>query len=193
MSFRCPENHSSRLLLALSLLPVLSACHREQRSFNTQFPEASQTQVLVSKLLPGNARQPAPDPHRAEYENNAYHISEGKRLYESFNCSGCHSHGGGGMGPPLMDDQWSYGGELEQIYMSITQGRPNGMPAWASKIPEQERWELAAYVRSMSGNVPKAAAPSRDDHMQSKPSEARTEREPTLDSSTPPSSLGTSP
>ena len=180
------------MLLAVSTLFV-SACHREQRSFSTPMPAAQQTNVIVSELLPGNAKRPPPDPHRKEFENNAYHIAEGKRLFDEFNCTGCHSHGGGGMGPALMDDQWSYGGELEQIYMSISQGRPNGMPAFGLKIPEQERWELAAYVRSMTGNVPKAAAPSRDDHMQTKPTEARTPRQPPIPSGPPPASLGTSP
>lgn len=198
MCLRCHElaaRSAAHVSLSLTLACTLlvAACHREERPFNTQLPPTPQTQVIVSKLLPGNAKEPPPDPHRAEYENNAYHIAEGKRMYESFNCSGCHFHGGGGMGPPLMDDQWSYGGELEQIYMSITQGRPNGMPAFGLKIPEQQRWELAAYVRSMTGNVAKAAAPSRDDHMQTKPSEARTERQTPVPAGPPPSSLGTSP
>ena len=36
----------------------------------------------------------------------AWHVSEGKRLYDGFNCTGCHAYGGGDIGPPLMDDQW---------------------------------------------------------------------------------------
>jgi len=56
------------------------------------------------------------------YENNAYNLSEGKRLYQWFNCVGCHAHGGGDSGPPLMDNQWRYGGEIEQIYATIQQG-----------------------------------------------------------------------
>ncbi len=54
------------------------------------------------------------------------------------------------MGPSLMDDEWIYGGRLEQIHQTLVQGRPNGMPAWGGKIPDQQLWELAAYVRSMS-------------------------------------------
>src|ERR1044071_3848683 len=42
-------------------------------------------------------------------ETNAYAIAEGKRLYTQLNCVGCHANGGGGMGPPLMDDKWIYG------------------------------------------------------------------------------------
>ena len=67
-----------------------------------------------------------------------------------FNCSGCHFNGGGGIGPPLMDDKWIYGGRLDQIFNSIYQGRPNGMPVWGGKISEQQIWEIATYVRSMS-------------------------------------------
>ena len=49
-----------------------------------------------------------------------------------------------------MDDEWIYGGRLEQIHQTMVEGRPNGMPAWGGKIPDQQLWQLAAYVRSMS-------------------------------------------
>jgi cytochrome c oxidase cbb3-type subunit 3 len=45
---------------------------------------------------------------------------------------------------------WIYGGRLTQIQQSIVEGRPNGMPAWGGKIPDQQIWQIAAYVRSMS-------------------------------------------
>jgi cytochrome c oxidase cbb3-type subunit 3 len=72
------------------------------------------------------------------------------KLFKQFNCAGCHFNGGGGIGPPLMDDQWIYGGRLDQIYDTIYQGRPNGMPAWGGKIADPDIWKLASYVRSMS-------------------------------------------
>jgi cytochrome c oxidase cbb3-type subunit 3 len=49
-----------------------------------------------------------------------------------------------------MDDQWTYGGRIDQIHASIVQGRPNGMPSWRGKIPDTQIWEIAAYVRSLS-------------------------------------------
>jgi cytochrome c oxidase cbb3-type subunit 3 len=49
-----------------------------------------------------------------------------------------------------MDDVWIYGGRLEQIHNTIAQGRPNGMPAWGGKIPDEQLWQISAYVRSMS-------------------------------------------
>jgi cytochrome c oxidase cbb3-type subunit 3 len=42
------------------------------------------------------------------------------------------------------------------------------MPSFGGKIPEAEVWKLVAYVRSLSGLTPKAAASNRSDHMEAK-------------------------
>jgi len=120
----------------------------------------------MSPLVAGQQSLQFREQQKREYEGNAYHISEGKRLFTWFNCVGCHAHGGGDSGPPLMDDKWIYGGEIDQIYLTIVQGRPNGMPAFGGKIPSQQIWEIAAYIRTMGGHGPKAARPGREDHMQ---------------------------
>jgi cytochrome c oxidase cbb3-type subunit 3 len=92
-------------------------------------------------------------------------MAEGKRLYTFYNCSGCHSNGGGGMGPALMDDKWIYGSQPTNIFESIVEGRPNGMPTWRNKIPDAQVWQIVAYVQSMSGQAPASAMPSRSDHL----------------------------
>jgi cytochrome c oxidase cbb3-type subunit 3 len=101
------------------------------------------------------------------YDENAYSISQGQRLFSQYNCVGCHAHGGGGMGPALIDDNWIYGSEPENIYNTILEGRPNGMPSFGGHIPEQQAWQIVAYVRSMGRLVPKAAASGRSDHLYS--------------------------
>ena len=53
------------------------------------------------------------------------------------------------MGPSLRDEVWIYGGDDAHIFDSITQGRANGMPSWGSKLPQEQIWKLAAYIRSM--------------------------------------------
>jgi cytochrome c oxidase cbb3-type subunit 3 len=126
------------------------------------------------------------------YEGNAYALSEGQRLFSAYNCVGCHAHGGGGSGPPLMDDQWIYGGEPQQVYLTIVQGRPNGMPSFRGKIPENQVWQLAAYVRSLSGQASLAASPGRDDHMQSTPPPNAIKKAEPKNSSVPPSAEGRS-
>jgi cytochrome c oxidase cbb3-type subunit 3 len=119
---------------------------------------------------------PSPAPGRGPYEENAYGVSQGKTLYNGFNCSGCHSQGGGGMGPPLMDDKWLYGSEPENIFETIVQGRPNGMPAFGNKIVSDQVWQIVAYVRSMSGLLRKDVAPGRSDDMQVRSQEQATQK-----------------
>jgi cytochrome c oxidase cbb3-type subunit 3 len=166
---------------------LAGGCEREKR----QFELPASASVVVSSLRmssitpggPGNA-----PPVANAYEENAYALAEGKRLFNWYNCTGCHAEGGGAQGPPLMDNLWIYGSSPANVYASIVQGRPNGMPSWGGRIPENEVWELVAYVRSMSGLVDKSAAPSRDDALQSKPAENRMDRQPPVPSGTPPAS-----
>lgn len=156
----------SRYLVSLLCLGclVLSGCERETRAFHDEAPPSND--VSPTSFRAGGPPKPvAKNAQADEYERNAFHISEGKRYYEWYNCYSCHAAGGGDIGPPLMDDKWRYGGEIEQIFSSIVEGRPNGMPSFAGRIPEQQVWEIAAYVRSMAGNAAKDAVPSRGDEM----------------------------
>ncbi len=52
------------------------------------------------------------------------------------------------------------------------------MPSFQGKIPDDQIWELAAYAPSMSGNVPKDAAPARNDDMHPGPAENRRSTSP---------------
>jgi cytochrome c oxidase cbb3-type subunit 3 len=158
--------------IAAGILLGLS-CKRETRSFEVPAPAASAPlPPSVTDLYAGGTPPPttmtATEAQGISYQDNAYALSEGKRLFSSYNCTGCHAHGGGGMGPPLMDDKWIYGADPAQIHATILQGRPNGMPSFRGRIPDYQAWQLAAYVRSLSGLVAKDAAPARDDHMRFK-------------------------
>ncbi len=93
------------------------------------------------------------------------------------------------MGPPLMDANWIYGSQPQNIHDTIVEGRPNGMPSFRGKIPDQQIWELVAYVRSLGGLLPKDVAPGRDDHMSGPPAESSTTRQQPKDSSVPPGAI----
>ena len=150
-------------VVALAVLACGIGCRREERRFRESPPSATPTTVRVSTLQPG---MPQDTTHvRNPYENNAYAQSEGQRLFGWYNCAGCHANGGGGMGPPLMDDEWIYGSSPENVYMTIIQGRPNGMPSFAGKIPTPQVWQLVTYVRSLSAQNSTGARSSRSDHM----------------------------
>ena len=164
------------VLTALCVAALVTAgCKREQRVFD---PGSSGSQVAngvaLNDIHPGG---PMPPPMASKYEGSAYAVGEGKRLFAAYNCSGCHQHGGGGIGPALMDAEWIYGSRPEQIYSDIVQGRPNGMPSFAGKIPDYQVWELVAYVRSLSGQLPSDVAPSRSDEMAVKKAEQATPKE----------------
>jgi cytochrome c oxidase cbb3-type subunit 3 len=178
--------HATAVLLAL-LLVLLTSCEREERRFEGLPPSASSSVPAVREtpLQPGppvrSVRVSGP------YEENAYAVSQGKTLFNQFNCSGCHFQGGGGIGPPLMDDQWIYGSRPENIFETISEGRPNGMPAFGGKIVPDQIWQLVAYVRSMSGLLRKDVAPGRSDDMQVRPQEQSTEKARPVQSTVPPS------
>ncbi len=163
-------------LYATLVVAALPACRREERRYTEVPPTAApEGAVEMNSVLPGSPAKVISV--ASPYEGNAWAISEGKALFNQMNCVGCHSHGGGGMGPALMDDEWIYGSEPENIYDTIVQGRPNGMPAWRDRLSNQQVWELVAYVRSMSGQLPKDVSPTRSDHMNARKSEQTTVRE----------------
>jgi cytochrome c oxidase cbb3-type subunit III len=157
------------LMLMLMLMLTLAACEREQRPTHAPPPASSI----------GNPSQPAAAVARAHdrYEQNAYAVSQGKTWYRAYNCNGCHAQGGGDVGPALMDATWRYGADPASIYATIAYGRPNGMPAFGGRVPEDQIWQLVAYVRSLSGQLPSSVAPSRSDGLQAGKPEARREKE----------------
>lgn len=107
--------------------------------------------VRQSELQPG---QPvAARPMTNVFAGDAHALAEGKRLYNWYNCSGCHFSGGGGIGPPLMDDDWIYGSEPQNILASVLEGRPNGMPSYRGKLPQDHALKIVAYVSSLSADV----------------------------------------
>ncbi|WP_429225515.1 c-type cytochrome [Inquilinus ginsengisoli] len=163
------------ILLLLSAALLVATCRREERSYDAPRAESSaETIVALAPISPGgNGPQTASNPKGQDYEQNAYAMAQGKRLFQWFNCSGCHGNGGGGSGPALIDDKWIYGSSIDNIVATIREGRPNGMPSFRGRIPDDEIWQIAAYVRSMGRFVPKDAAPSRNDGMQSRPAENR--------------------
>jgi cytochrome c oxidase cbb3-type subunit 3 len=162
---------SQRLLAyVVSTAMLWSGCDRERRPFDDLGAAAGRPRSATE--TPHQAGPIAPDPQVSNpYLGNAWAIGEGKRLFTYYNCTGCHAHGGGAIGPPLMDDEWIYGYQPHDVYRSIVDGRPNGMPAYGGKVPEYQVWQLAAYVDSMSGQVPIDAAPGRSDQMQATPAE----------------------
>jgi cytochrome c oxidase cbb3-type subunit 3 len=153
MSSRFPE-----LLFVATAVLSLSCDRQDPRRQRVVSPGRLEMPVAMQgELRPGHQ---VPRPRMQNpFEGDAAAVAEGRRLYNWYNCAGCHFNGGGGIGPALMDGKWIYGAEPENIYDTIVRGRPNGMPAFGGRIPEQQLWQIVAYVRSLSPERPTAEQP----------------------------------
>jgi cytochrome c oxidase cbb3-type subunit III len=105
-------------------------------------------EVPLNTIIPGavsvqpNIKIPTMDDAAAQ---------RGMKAFTAFNCVGCHmGNGGGGMGPALSNRFFIYGSEPQNIYLSIVQGRPKGMPAWGALLPDEIVWDIVAYVKRIS-------------------------------------------
>jgi cytochrome c oxidase cbb3-type subunit 3 len=79
----------------------------------------------------------------------------GRQLFIKLNCADCHGFTAkGGMGPSLVDKYWRYGGTPAQIFKSIYEGRPKGMPAWGAALSSNDIWQIVAYIESLGGTFP---------------------------------------
>jgi cytochrome c oxidase cbb3-type subunit III len=144
-------------LIVAAAATLSVGCRQEQKHVRVLPPGGGTGRtVQQSDLQPG----PAIPARRAQnpFEGNAHAIAEGKKLYNHYNCSGCHANGGGAIGPPFIDDEWIYGQSAEAIFAVIVEGRPQGMPAFGGRVPEYQVWQIVSYVRSMA-DLAKGTAP----------------------------------
>jgi cytochrome c oxidase cbb3-type subunit 3 len=84
------------------------------------------------------------------YEGNPDSARKGRGYFIKYNCYGCHGGlAGGAMGPSLRDTIWKYGGSDSSIALSISQGRPLGMPTWKGVIPPEQITLIVDYIKSL--------------------------------------------
>lgn len=171
--------HAHRVAGILSAAAIaLGACDSGDSPSSEAPSPGVPTSVRQSELQPGapplraSAKQAEPPVAQREIKNpyagDMRAVAEGQRLYMWFNCVGCHAMGGGGMGPPLIDDTWIYGSAPANIFQSIAQGRPEGMPSFGGHIPDNEIWKLVAFVRALAGLDSKPSAGALSDPVQEK-------------------------
>jgi cytochrome c553 len=141
--------------LALALCLHTEACRdssaQEPAAAIRQQPSDSGRFVShVEHIQPGGVPVPRGLVLRNPYEGNASVVATGENLFVAYNCIDCHgAAGSGAMGPSLADGRWHFGGTAPEVYESIYQGRPEGMPAWGSLLSSDQIWMLVTYVRSL--------------------------------------------
>lgn len=72
------------------------------------------------------------------------------------NCAACHGTGAAGvvgLFPNLADDDWLWGGKVEQIEATIKHGRQGFMPAYTDTFTAEKLDAISEYVLSLSGHA----------------------------------------
>jgi cytochrome c oxidase cbb3-type subunit 3 len=76
-------------------------------------------------------------------------VEAGHALFAKMNCAGCHGYDlTGGLGPDLTDQTGLSGGKPGEIFHTIAEGTPRGMPSWKAKLTPEQIWQIVSYVRS---------------------------------------------
>ena len=155
--------YSSGLMGAVAVTTVIAqGCTRDSRAEEPvrRAPMSSTAQAggdLAGRFVshaehiqPGMMKPFAGLQLRNPHDGDAKAVAIGAKLFVSYNCVDCHgADGSGAMGPSLADGRWHFGGTNAEVFESIYQGRPEGMPAWGSLISEDQVWMLVSYVRSL--------------------------------------------
>lgn len=84
-------------------------------------------------------------------------VIEGRALYLKYGCAGCHGMGGGGgMGKPIIDDEWRFGSDDVTLFKLVRGEIPEQtMPNVIGKaMTDEEVWKTLVYVRSVFAGDP---------------------------------------
>ncbi len=82
-------------------------------------------------------------------------IAEGEETWNTV-CAACHKPDGTGLvGPSLVDPYWKYGETDEAKFVSVSEGRPLGMPPWGAQLGTEKIWKTLAYLETL----PKSSEP----------------------------------
>lgn len=120
---------------------------------------------LVSKLESVELADINPDANPDLYN---YAVRGGEAVFNTF-CAQCHGREGG-LGAPgypvLSDDNWLWGGDIEEIHYTVSHGirnetdedaRYSQMPAFGELLEPEEIDQVVQYVRKLSGQDHDAA------------------------------------
>jgi cytochrome c oxidase cbb3-type subunit 3 len=134
----------------------INSTHAESRV--SQMPAFGKDQVLPRSDIENVARyvQSLSDPAAASASPPAT-IEAGKTIFAD-NCAACHGDDGKGKtdvgAPNLTDHSWIYGGDLQTIFTTISDGREGHMPTWEARLPLVDRKILALYLVDLRPAAP---------------------------------------
>ncbi|MEO6211204.1 MAG: c-type cytochrome [Gemmatimonadaceae bacterium] len=156
MTHRTSLSRSRIAILAILSLAV-SACRKETAVPAAANAAGAENALVISRhddrIFAGGIAPPAEKVVNSVAQD-AKAAEVGATLFTGMNCDGCHGGGAvGAVGPSLTDGRWRYGGADADIYRSIAEGRPKGMPAFGGVLQPAMIWRLVTYIKSLP--VPK--------------------------------------
>lgn len=118
---------------------------------------------------------------KSPYADIAAVAEQGRRIYRSLDCGGCHGGGGGGgMAAPLTNEVWIYGNDDDTLFRLIVLGTGSlsiddgftkqgfvrkgsenvvgPMPPYGRIVKrEDDIWKMIAWIRQQIANKPRDA------------------------------------
>ena len=82
------------------------------------------------------------------YERDEKAVAEGQALYAG-KCAECHGKDLKGADGPSLIGPLKFGEQDSGKYVSISKGRPGGMPAFETELGRDRIWKVLAYVDSV--------------------------------------------
>ncbi len=83
------------------------------------------------------------------FRGDAGAIAEGRETFTTI-CAACHKPDGSGLvGPSLVDPYWKYGNGDPELFASVSEGRPAGMPPWGTQLGAERIWKVLAYLETL--------------------------------------------
>lgn len=127
----------------------------EGRSVADQYDKAFADHIQLQFAEIGNLTPTRESVVKYLYEDSWLKV--GKAVFKT-NCISCHAKDGGGkVGPNLCDEEYKNVKDIGDILTVIQNGANGGaMPAWKTRLSDNEMVLVASYVASMRGTVPAA-------------------------------------
>ncbi|UWQ33498.1 cytochrome-c oxidase, cbb3-type subunit III [Leisingera sp. M527] len=157
--------------IAYPAWPLINGATAGVLGWSTRADVAAEITAVEEANAPVNAKLEATDltAIAEDAELNAYAVSAGSAVFKTW-CAQCHGSGAAGAKgyPNLLDDDWLWGGSVEDVHATITHGirnedsddaRYSEMPAFGRDelLEKEEISQVVNYVMSLSGEAQDAS------------------------------------
>jgi len=149
-------------VIAYPAIPLINEATPGLLGYSSRLEVKADIDAVNAENAPLNARinELELDAIAGDSEVGNFAFNGGKAVFQTF-CSQCHGAGANGaIGyPSLIDDDWLWGGTMEDIYLTINHGirfdadydtRLSDMPAFGEFLSDEEITGLVQYVGALS-------------------------------------------